>query len=68
MIAGIDLRSNLAESSLKMHIRIKDYSEKLDKALSLASNAEDLISVRQFLSLVGCDFYFNGRSEIELYP
>jgi hypothetical protein len=42
-----------------MHIRIKDYSEKLDKALSLASNAEDLISVRQFLSVVGFDFYFN---------
>ncbi|MBS9383120.1 MAG: LynF/TruF/PatF family peptide O-prenyltransferase [Dolichospermum sp. BR01] len=66
--AGIDLRSNLAESSLKMHIRIKDYPEKLDQALSLASNAEDLISVRPFLSLVGFDFYFNGRSEIELYP
>jgi LynF/TruF/PatF family peptide O-prenyltransferase len=66
--AGIDLRNNLAESSLKMHIRIKDYPEKLNKALFLTSDSEDLISVRQFLSVVGFDFYFNGRSEIELYP
>ena len=66
--AGIDLRNNLAESSLKMHIRIKDYPEKLNKALFLTSDSEDLISVRRYLSVVGFDFYFNGRSEIELYP
>ena len=66
--AGIDLRDNLAESSLKMHIRIKDYPEKLNKALFLTSDSEDLISVRRYLSVVGFDFYFNGRSEIELYP
>ena len=66
--AGIDLRNNLAESSLKMHIRIKDYPEKLNKALFLTSDSEDLIPVRQFLSVVGFDFYFNGNSAIELYP
>jgi LynF/TruF/PatF family peptide O-prenyltransferase len=66
--AGIDLRNNLSESSLKLHIRIKDYPEKLDQALSLTSDSEDLIPVRQFLSVVGFDFYFNGRSAIELYP
>ena len=66
--AGIDLRDNLAESSLKMHIRIKDYPEKLNKALFLTSDSEDLIPVRQFLSVVGFDFYFNGNSAIELYP
>ena len=28
---GIDLRTNLADSSLKMHIRLKDYPEKIRK-------------------------------------
>jgi LynF/TruF/PatF family peptide O-prenyltransferase len=66
--AGIDLRKNLPESSLKMHIRIKDYPEKLDKALSLTSDSDALIPLRQFLSVVGFDFYFDGRSAIEIYP
>ncbi|MGK7877356.1 MAG: DUF5838 family protein [Xenococcaceae cyanobacterium] len=69
LTAGIDLRKNLADSSLKMHIRIEDYPQKkLDKALSLTSDSDDLIRLRQFISGVGFDFYFNSRSAIEFYP
>lgn len=65
---GIDLRKHLPDSSLKMHIRIEDYPEKLDEALSLTRDSDDLMPLRQFLSVVGFDFYFDGRSAIELYP
>lgn len=68
MNAGIDLRENLADSSVKIHIRIKDYPEKLDKALSLNNDSEDLVSLRHLLNVIGFDFYFDGRSAIELYP
>ena len=62
--AGIDLRNNLAESSLKMHIRIKDYPEKLDKAFALSDGAADGNYLKDFVNLIGFDFYFNGKSEI----
>ena len=65
--AGIDLRNNLAESSLKMHIRIKDYPEKLDKAFALSDGAADGNYLKDFVNLIGFDFYFNGKSEIEIY-
>lgn len=65
---GIDLRTNLADSSLKMHIRLKDYPEKINQALLLTSDSDDLIAVRDFLSIVGFDFYFDGRSAIKIYP
>nr|6PGM_A Chain A, PirF Geranyltransferase [Microcystis aeruginosa PCC 7005]6PGM_B Chain B, PirF Geranyltransferase [Microcystis aeruginosa PCC 7005] len=66
--AGLDLRTNLADSSLKIHIRIKDYPEKINQALSLTIDGDDLTAVRDFLSVVGFDFYFDGRSAIEIYP
>ncbi|MEO1376279.1 MAG: DUF5838 family protein [Cyanobacteria bacterium J06635_10] len=65
--AGIDLRGNLAESNLKMHIRIEDYPEKLKTAFSLSDGASDNY-LSNFVSLIGFDFYFNGESEIEIYP
>jgi LynF/TruF/PatF family peptide O-prenyltransferase len=65
--AGIDLRKNLADSSLKMHIRIQDYPEKLNKAFALSNGAANSNSLSQYSSLIGFDFYFNGNSEIEIY-
>ena len=65
--AGIDLRNNLAESSLKMHIRIKDYPEKLETAFSLSDGAANSHYLGNFVSLIGFDYYFNGTSEIEIY-
>jgi LynF/TruF/PatF family peptide O-prenyltransferase len=65
--AGLDLRTNLADSSLKMHIGIKDYTEKLQTAFALSDGAADSDYLSKFVNLIGFDFYFNGNSEIEIY-
>jgi LynF/TruF/PatF family peptide O-prenyltransferase len=65
--AGIDLRNNFSESSLKMHIRIKDYPEKLETAFALSDNTANSHYLGNFVSLIGFDYYFNGTSEIEIY-
>jgi len=66
---GIDLRQNLADSSLKMHITIEDYPEKIATAFSLAKLPRDKFHqiLLSSVSLIGFDFYLDGRSEIELY-
>lgn len=55
--------------SLKIHIRIKDYPEKLETAFVLSDGAADSNSnyLSGFVNLIGFDFYFNGNSEIEIY-
>jgi LynF/TruF/PatF family peptide O-prenyltransferase len=67
---GVDLRQNIADSSLKMHIRLNDYPEKIAAALALHDNqyskALRWIAL-QTIPQVGFDFYLDGRSEIELY-
>jgi LynF/TruF/PatF family peptide O-prenyltransferase len=65
--AGIDLRTNLADSSVKMHIRIGDYPEKLATAFVLSDGAADSNHLSGFVNLIGFDFYFNGKSAIEIY-
>jgi LynF/TruF/PatF family peptide O-prenyltransferase len=67
---GVDLRQNIADSSLKMHIRLKDYPEKIAMALALDGNHySDALRwiALQAIPQVGFDFYLDGRSEIELY-
>lgn len=67
---GVDLRPNLADSSLKMHISIRDYPEKVATALALDGSFEDSELYTVLLntaSLIGFDYYLDGRSEIELY-
>ena len=69
---GVDLRPNISDSSLKIHIRLNDHPENLKKieaALILDGNdstAQRWIAL-QTVHLIGFDFYLNGRSEIELY-
>lgn len=65
--AGIDLRTNLADSSVKMHIRIGDYPEKLATAFVLSDGVADSNYLSGFVHLIGFDFYFNGKSAIEIY-
>jgi LynF/TruF/PatF family peptide O-prenyltransferase len=69
LTTGVDLRNNLADSSLKMHIVLESYPEKVDTALALDGNTSaSLRSIElESVSLIGFDFYLNGRSEIELY-
>ncbi|MFN7217255.1 DUF5838 family protein [Microcystis sp.] len=65
--AGIDLRTNLADSSVKMHIRIRDYPEKLATAFVLSDGAADSNYLSGFVNLIGFDLYFKGKSAIEIY-
>ncbi|BBD55900.1 hypothetical protein NIES204_32190 [Planktothrix agardhii NIES-204] len=71
---GIDLRNNLADSSLKIHFRIEDYPEKLETSLALSGDSissliKELPSypLTKLIPQIGFDFYFNGSNEIELY-
>ncbi|QSJ16618.1 LynF/TruF/PatF family peptide O-prenyltransferase [Nostoc sp. UHCC 0702] len=66
---GIDLRENLADSSLKIHFRLDDYPEKIETALALDGNNSAALRwiALQTVPLIGFDFYLDGRSEIELY-
>jgi LynF/TruF/PatF family peptide O-prenyltransferase len=60
---GVDLRRNLADSSLKMHLKLSNYPEKIKKALDLYGDRSDpLISFfLPLVSLIGFDFYFDGH-------
>ncbi|MBD2301201.1 DUF5838 family protein [Nostoc sp. FACHB-190] len=66
---GIDLRTNLADSSLKIHFILENYPEKVDTALALDGNSSAALRsiALQTVSIIGFDFYLDGRSEIELY-
>lgn len=67
---GVDLRENLADSSLKMHLILADYPEKIATALALDRqdySEEFRWIATQKVHLIGFDFYLDGRSEIELY-
>jgi LynF/TruF/PatF family peptide O-prenyltransferase len=65
--AGVDLRTNLVDSSAKMHIRIGDCPEKLATAFILSDGVADSNYLSGFVHLIGFDFYFNGKSAIEIY-
>ncbi len=66
---GIDLRKNLADSSLKMHIRIDNYPEKLATVLALDSSINPRILHKillRFISGIGLDFYLDGTTNQQL--
>ncbi|MDM3859955.1 MAG: DUF5838 family protein [Aphanizomenon gracile PMC644.10] len=69
---GVDLRPNIADSSLKIHLRLDEHPEKMAKietALALDGNNSHILRwiALQTVPQIGFDFYLNGRSEIELY-
>lgn len=69
IVTGVDLRPDFSASRLKFWFWIDNYPEKLETAISLLGERENL----QLLYinknwLVGFDFYLNGHSTIELYP
>ncbi|HEY9803090.1 LynF/TruF/PatF family peptide O-prenyltransferase [Anabaena azotica] len=69
LTAGIDLRTNICESSLKMHIGINDYQKEIKKVL--AADKGNLADIDPFLLqkafLIGFDYYLDGRTEVEIY-
>ncbi|GAB1537782.1 hypothetical protein NUACC21_04360 [Scytonema sp. NUACC21] len=70
ILVGVDLRTELLASRLKLWFVIEDYPEKLETAFALCDLTEELRSLMLSTSLVvvGFDFYLDGRSIIELYP
>ncbi|MEH1872926.1 LynF/TruF/PatF family peptide O-prenyltransferase [Nostoc sp.] len=70
-LVGVDLRRELADSSVDLALTIKNYPEKQELAIAL--NGKDLeadvkmLLVNNFLH-IGFDCGFNGKSNIELYP
>lgn len=69
LITGVDLREELSASRLKIWFIIEGYPEKLETAIRLHGESEDLRSliVHDEL-LLGFDFYLDGRSGIKVYP
>lgn len=69
IFTGIDLRNEFEDSRLKFWFIIKDYPEKVETAIAIHGDSQDLraLIVGNYL-LVGFDFCFNGRSDIKLYP
>lgn len=69
LTTGIDLRPNVTDSSLKIHIRLIDYPEKIDAAVALGGNNTTALRLVELQSVpqIGFDFFLDGRSEIELY-
>ncbi|MCC5669243.1 LynF/TruF/PatF family peptide O-prenyltransferase [Nostoc sp. CHAB 5784] len=70
-LVGVDLRRELAESSVDLALTIENYPEKQELAIAL--NGKDLEADVQMLLVnnllhIGFDCGFNGRSNIELYP
>lgn len=78
---GMDLRSNLSESSLKTHFRL-DFQDRADlnlidfalslcsldsHSLDLLSTFEEYIPKYKLIPQVGFDYYLNGSTEVELY-
>lgn len=69
-LVGVDVRQELSESKLKIALTIKEYPEKLKKAIDLNGGLDGTIEkliVSNSLHL-GFDLSLNGQSEIELYP
>ncbi|NEO31391.1 MAG: LynF/TruF/PatF family peptide O-prenyltransferase [Symploca sp. SIO3C6] len=69
ILVGVDARREITDSRLKLFIWIDDYPEKLETAIALAGDSQDLrlLLVNNQL-LVGFDFWLDGRNAIELYP
>ncbi|HBL12751.1 MAG TPA: microcyclamide biosynthesis protein [Cyanobacteria bacterium UBA11162] len=68
---GLDLRPELKNSSVKIHVGICKNSEELVRtAIALDGGHYPVELVQSLLKdtiTIGFDFFFNGRSEVELY-
>ena len=69
-MVGVDARQELAESKLKISLTIKDYPEKIKRAIELNGGLDkNIYNLLVSNSLhIGFDLSLDGRSEIELYP
>jgi LynF/TruF/PatF family peptide O-prenyltransferase len=66
---GIDNRKEGSDSKVKYYVMIRGYPEKVDQALSLHQHVKD---IRNYpiddVFGFGINMYFDGRTDIEIYP
>lgn len=66
---GLDCRNNSNDSKVKCYFMVKEYPEKVDQVLSLHMPVEDIgayLIHDEFM--FGIDMYFDGRTDVEIYP
>lgn len=72
ILVGVDARSELADSKIKIYILLEKYPEKIEEAISLCGDSSEILDIRELIGennlFVGFDFYLDGRTEIEIYP
>lgn len=72
VLMGVDARSEIAKSRLKLFIYIEDYPEKMEQAISLCGGSSEIAEIKALMVanylLVGFDFYLDGSTAIEVYP
>jgi LynF/TruF/PatF family peptide O-prenyltransferase len=64
---GVDNRENTNDSKVKCYLLIKDYPEKMNQALGLHPFA-DIMSGYPIVDMFAINVYFDGRTDIEVYP
>ncbi len=64
---GVDLRENMSDSKVKFYFTIKDYPEKWAQVLDIHPPV-DGIDVYPMNDTFGINIYFDGRTDIEMYP
>jgi LynF/TruF/PatF family peptide O-prenyltransferase len=66
---GLDLNENISESKVKCYLLLREYPKKVDQVISLHP---PLNSIKDYLIHdefgFGINMYFDGRSDIEIYP
>lgn len=64
---GIDYRENINDSKVKCYFVVKDYPEKLDQVMAIHPPV-DKIDDYPHNNMFGINMYFDGRTDIEIYP
>jgi len=69
VVIGIDYRREINESRLKMWFIIRNYPEKMKEVLSIHGYDKKILDlIINDELLFGFDFYFDGRTNIKIYP
>ena len=64
---GVDFRESFSDSKVKCYFTIKDYPEKLNQVLAMHPPV-DRINDYPINDMFGINIYFDGRTDIEIYP
>ena len=66
---GLDYRKQTSDSKVKCYFLINDYPEKVDQVLAIHPPVDSIKDYMTYeLFLFGINMYFNGRTDVEIYP